>query len=1010
MLNPKSLLGVFFLLCGTVLFAQTRTITGKIVSAKDNAALVSATITVKGTSTGTSTGTDGSFSIPAPAGRVTLQVSSIGFATKELVVEANQNSVTINLNEETQQLGEVVVTALGITKTKRSLNYATQTVDTKDLTKARETNVANSLSGKVAGLDIVRSSQGVGSSVRIVLRGDRSIAASSEALIIVDGIPGDIGTLNPDDIASMNVLKGSSASALYGSDAANGAIIITTKKGAAGKALAISFNSSFQADKAVNLRDFQNQYSQGSNGQYLSNAEIAWGAKITGQTVRNWSIDPADDTLTVLTPHPNNYEDFYSTGKTFTNGISLSGGGEKIQAYFSYNNIYGQGIVDNNKFLRHNFNFRVGGNLSDKLSFDTKVTYFDQKADNYVKSGEDFSNVNRQILRLPSNIGLDYIENHYQFYNANRELTQNYWRPGSNGGENPIWVKYNCTNSFRANNVKGLGSLTYKFMPSLSLMLRAGLNRYTNNSDERRFRNTYVIAEDGYFSVNTNTYTETNAEFLFSYNKNIGDFSINANAGGNMKGGRSTSLSSTASALVNENVFTLNNAQSGKLSSTEGLSEFKKNSLYASTDIGFRKYLILSLTGRNDWASSLPSTERSYFFGSAGLTAIISDMVRLPDVFSLLKVRGSIAQTGLDTGPYQTKEYYSISAGGGIAKSQTNPVDTLKPEITTSQEYGLDFGLLNNRITADFTYYKTNSKNQLINVATPPASGYSSKFINAGNIENKGIEITVNVTPIKTKDFTWTFYVNYAKNKNKVVEIYPGSPEFELNTDGFMTRTKVVEGQPYGGMYSRGYVRDSATGQIIVGADGVPLITGGQTVYIGNSRPDWIGGFGNRFTYKNFELSFLVSARMGGKICSFTNANIYGDGMAAGTLAGRDGFIFDGITAGGAKNTTTITAEKYWSYVGGRNTPAGEIFTSSASNIRLREVVLSYVIPQHTFAKTPIKGATISFTGRNLFFFKNDAAGFDPELVLSTDKGLIGTESFCLPFTRTYGLNLNLNF
>jgi TonB-linked SusC/RagA family outer membrane protein len=1010
MLNPKILLCIFLLLCGTALFSQDRTISGKVVSMKDNAGVVSATISIKGTTTGTSTASDGSFSLSAPARRVTLQVSSVGFTTKDQVVEADQNNITISLTEEAQQLGEVVVTALGITKTKRSLNYATQTVDTKDLVKARETNVANSLSGKVAGLDIVRSSQGVGSSVRIVLRGDRSIAGSSEALIIVDGIPGDIGTLNPDDIASMNVLKGSSASALYGSDAANGAIIITTKKGAAGKALAISFNSSFQADKAVNLRDFQNQYAQGSSGQYLSNAEIVWGAKITGQTVKNWSIDPADDTLTVLTPHPNNYDDFYSTGTTFTNGVSVSGGGEKIQAYFSYNNIYGKGIVDNNKFLRHNFNFRVGGNLSDKLSFDTKVTYFDQKADNYVKSGEDFSNVNRQILRLPTNIGLDYIENHYQFYNANRELTQNYWRPGSNGGENPIWVKYNCTNSFRANNVKGLGSLTYKFMPNLSLMLRAGLNRYTNNSDERRFRNTYVIAEDGYFSVNTNTYTETNTEFLFSYNTNIGDFSINANAGGNMRSARSTSLNSTASALVNENVFTLNNAQSGKLSSTEGFSAFKKNSLYASTDIGFRKYLILSLTGRNDWASTLPSTERSYFFGSAGLTAIISDMVQLPDVFSLLKVRGSIAQTGLDTDPFQTKEYYSISAGGGIAKSQTNPVDTLKPEITTSQEYGLDLGFMQNRITAEFTYYKTNSKNQLINVATPPASGYSSKFINAGKIENKGIEITLNVIPVKTRDFTWSFYVNYAKNKNKVVEIYPGSPEFELNTDGFMTRTKVVEGQPYGGMYSRGYVRDSATGQIIVGADGVPLITGGQTVYIGNSRPDWIGGFGNRFRYKNFELSFLVSARMGGKICSFTNANIYGDGMAAGTLAGRDGFIFDGITAGGAKNTTTITSEKYWSYVGGRNTPAGEIFTYSASNIRLREVVLSYNIPQNTFAKTPIKGATISFTGRNLFFFKNDAEGFDPELVLSTDKGLIGTESFCLPFTRTYGLNLNLNF
>ncbi|MES1216096.1 MAG: SusC/RagA family TonB-linked outer membrane protein [Bacteroidota bacterium] len=1011
MLKIKKLLPVvFLLLCCNVLLAQERTLTGTVRSAT-NLPVAGATVSQKGTKNATVSSNDGSFSLKVSGGDVTITVSSVGFTTHEVAVPAGSSSIELSLVEDNKQLGEVVVTALGVTKSKRNLNYATQTVDTKDMTKARETNVANSLSGKVAGLDVVRSSQGVGSNVRIVLRGDRSFTNSSEALIIIDGIPGDIGTLNSDDIATMNVLKGSSASALYGSDAANGAIIITTKKGAAGRGIAISVNSSFQADKAVNLRDFQNQYAQGSDGVYASNAELGWGAKITGQTVKNWSIDPADDTLTTLSAHPNNYNDFYSTGTTFTNGVSVSGGGEKVQAFFSYNNISGTGIVDNNKFLRHNFNFRVNGNLTDKLSFDTKITYFDQNASNYVKSGEDFSNVNRQILRLPTNIGIDYIKNHYQFYNDDRELTQNYWRPGSNGGENPYWVKYNCTNFFKASNVKGMGSLTYKFLPNLSLMVRSGMNRYTNNSEERRDANTYVIAEDGYFNVGTNDYTETNTDFLISYNKTFGQFSINANGGGNMKTWTTTSLNSTASALVNENVFTLNNAQSGKLSSNEGYSKYKKNSLYASADIGFKKFLILSLTGRNDWSSSLPKSNQSYFFGSGGLTAIISDMVHLPEVFSLVKVRGSIAQTGIDAGPYQTKEYYSISPGGGISKSSVNPVDTLKPEITTSQEFGLDLGLLNNRIGLEVTYYKTNSRNQLVSVRTPPASGYQSKFINAGNVQNSGIEITLNVTPIKTNDFTWSFYVNYAKNKNKVISITPGSPELELNNDGFMNRNKIVEGKPFGEMYSRGFLRDSATGQKIIGDNGIPLITAAQSVYLGNSRPNWIGGFGNRFTYKDFSLSFLISARMGGKISSFTDANIYGDGFAAGTVANREGgMIVDGIKADGSKNTTAITAQQYWSQVGGRNTPAGEVFTYDASNIRLRELVLSYTIPQGKISRTPIKGATISFTGRNLFFIKNSTNGFDPELVVSTDTGLIGTESFCLPFTRTFGLNLNLNF
>src|SRR4030095_12845290 len=476
------------------------------------------------------------------------------------------------------------------------------------------------------------------------------------------------------------------------------------------------------------------------------------------------------------------------------------------------------------------------------------------KANNYIKSGEDFANVNRQITRLPTNISTDYASHHYQFYNANRQLTQNYWNPGSNGGENPYWVKYNCTAYFKADNVKGLASLTYRFMPNLSLMLRSGLNRYNNHTEEKRFRNTYVIAEEGYYSIQTNTYTESNNDFLLNYNSGWGDFTLNANAGGNLKSWKTTSLNSTASALVNENVFTLNNAASGKLSSSEGFSEYKKNSLYGSADIGFRKYLIASFTGRNDWSSALPASNRSYFFGSAGLTAIVSDMVKLPELITLLKLRGSIAQTGIDPSPYQTKEYFSISPGGGISKSQTNPVDTLKPEITTSREYGFDLGILENKIGLEFTYYKTNSKNQLINVATPPASGYSSKFINAGNVQNSGIEIALNVTPIKSQDFIWSFSVNYAKNKNKVISIAPGSPEFELNTDGFMTRTKVVEGRPFGEMYSRGYLRDSATGKILVRDDGVPMISDGQTVYIGNSRPDWIGGIENRFNYKNFEL------------------------------------------------------------------------------------------------------------------------------------------------------------
>jgi len=1008
MLKIQHLLCIPLLFFVTLLSAQTRTIKGKVVSSQDQTSIPGVTVSLKGSQQATTTGADGVFSLSAPAGRVTLVLSSVSFGAREVAVGETETDVNIELTPTTQQLNEVVVTALGITKNKKNLNYSTQTVETKDLTKARETNIGNSLSGKVAGLDVVRSSQGVGSNVRVVLRGDRSFTGGSEAFVVIDGIPGDLASLNPDDIASINVLKGSSAAALYGNEAANGAIMVTTKKGVSGKTT-VGLNSSIQFDKPVNLHDFQNVYAQGSNGAYLRDAEAAWGPKMEGQVVRTWSI--AEDSLSTyaLTPHPDNYDNYFSTGKTFTNGVTLSGGNDKVQSYFSYNNIYGNGIVDNNKFNRHNFNFRVGMNLTDRLTFDAKITYLWQKATNYVRSDEDFSNVNRQIVRLPSNIDLEYARSHVQFTNPLGQLKQNYWHPNSNGGENPFWVKYNVTNFFEANQVKGLASLSYKVSPTLNVMLRQGLNRTQNNSDEKRYFDTYVIANSGYYGIDNNQATSSNTDLLVTYNNGFGDFNVNATFGGNIRQERYSRLNSVASELVNENVFTLNNAAQGKLSSDEDISKRDKQSLYAGADISYKNWLVLSLAGRNDWSSTLPPDNWSYPFGSIGITGIISEMVTMPSFISFLKVRGSIARTGIDPDPFITKEYFSINPGGSIAKSNVKPVDTLKPEITTSREIGFDLNLFNNRIGLEFTYYKTNSKNQLVSVAIPPASGYSSRLINAGNIQNDGIEVTLNFTPIKSADFIWTSYVNYAKNNNKVISILPGSTELILRND-FINITKIVEGKPYGEMYSRGLLRDSATGTPIIQDDGKPAVTAAKNVYLGNSRPKWNGGWGNRFTYKNFSLSFLVTARMGGRITSFTDANLEGDGLSERTLEGRDGMVLPGIKADKTPNTTSITAEQYWNTLGGRNTPVGEMFTYSASNIRLREMVLTYNIPQASIDRTPIKGASISLTGRNMFFFKNDAKGFDPELVVSTDKGSIGTESFCLPYSRSYGINLNLNF
>lgn len=989
--------------------------------------LPGASVLLKGTTRGTNTNADGQFSLNVN-GAGTLILSTVGYTSKEIPFTASQTTITTDLDADVRSLGEVVVTALGISKEEKTLSYATQQIETKTFAKAKELNVANSLIGRVAGLDVARSASGPGSSSRIVLRGDRSISGNNQALIVVDGVPMDnsnfspgnanggrdggdgLSSVNPDDIEAMNILRGAAATALYGSRASNGAILITTKTGTSRRGIGISVNSSFMAEQPMFLRKLQNEYGQGSAGQYSPRSEFSWGPKITGQPVQLWGPDPASQGQTYnMTPQPNNYEDFYSTGSQISNSIAFTGGNNKTQTYFSYTNVGAKGIVDNNKLRRNILNLRLTNNLGEKLKLDTKITYFNENIDNRQFTGENYANNQRHALRLPRNIRTEDAMN-FDYVASSGKLRQNYWNPGSNGGQNPYWIKNRVLTEDQRDRVTGFASLTYEVIPGLNVTGRAGLDRYVDKYEGKYFNDTYTIADNGNYETSWREISELNLDLFAIYDKRISpNFSVNAVVGGNRLTRNRLDQGTNNTGLNRDNLFIVTNATSPQ--PTRGIVQTEKQGVFATADFTFKDALTISGSVRNDWSSTLPRNNQSYFYPSVGFSAIVSNMVTLPEAVSFIKVRGTYAQTGNDASPYLLNQTYTFRPGGPngfITRDNVKPFPDLKPELTTSLEAGIQMKFFGDRLGFDLGYYTSDSKNQLLRISTSPASGWSSEYINAGLVRNSGIELTFNATPVRTEKLRWDIDINYSANRNELITLTDQLKDYGLAGD-FMQRVRAIEGRPLGELYSRGYQRN-AQGQPLVDALGLPRITSGFTAYMGNSRPDWIGGIGNRISYGNLSLNFLISARIGGVVSSFTNAILYADGIPEGTLAGRESYIFPGVLEDGTPNNIATTAEKYWLRVGGRNTPAGEVFTYSASNIRLREVTLSYALPRTLTEKSPFEGASISLVGRNLFFLMNNADGFDPELTAGAQDTTVGLESFSLPSTRTVGVNLSLSF
>ena len=804
---------------------------------------------------------------------------------------------------------------------------------------------------------------------------------------------------------------------MYGSRANNGVIIITTKKGIAGQGIGVDYSLNYTVETPVILTKMQNLYGQGSEGSYFKNAEFDWGPKMDGREVEHWTPDSNSINFGATYPfvaHPNNLKDFFQMGTNMINSIAFTKGSKDLQGYFSYTNTQSRGIIPGNDLKRNNFNFRLSGSLSKKLSLDAKITYFSQNVNNRVATGDDFSNPMRAIFRQPSNISLDQARV-FEYYDNEGMLRQNYWNPHSNGGENPYWIINRLPKVDNRERVISLASAKYDILEGLSLQARAAIDFIFDRRIQNLYNDTYTIADNGNFMVYQGTTKEMNTDFLLNYNKKIGpDFSLNASVGGNMLTQKWYWMESHNNGLLTPNLFTTANAK--QLVASEYEATKKVNSLYGFVNIAYSNFLFLDITGRNDWSSTLPPDNWSFFYPSTGLTWIMSETFKsLPGWITFAKLRASVAQAGNDTDPYNIEPIFNFKTGGANGYASRNffkPSSDLKSELTTSKELGLDIRFLQNRLGLDFTWYKSNSRNQLLWVIVPPASGYLYKYINAGNIQNSGVEAALNLKPLDG-GFKWTMAINFAVNKSLVVKLSEGLTEFTLN-QSWMTTYKVVEGQKYCDIYTRGFARNDS-GRILVDSSGLPIVTDGKTLFMGNYTPDWIGGISNSFIYKGFELSFMIDIRMGGDVFSFTQANLASDGFADYTLEGREGFIVDGVVQtkdsdgniiSETENTKTITSEAYWQKLGKRNAPTGELFKYNASNIRLREAALSYTRSVNSHI---LKNISISLIGRNLFFIMNKAKVLDPNLMAGT-YNYQGCEGFGLPGTRTIGMNLKVIF
>lgn len=1035
-------MGVFALF--SVANAQERTVSGKVTSSEDGSGLPGVNVIIKGTASGSTTDIDGNFKITVPEG-ATLQFSAIGFTAQEVEVGA-RSVIDITLETDVKQLSEVVVTAGGIAREKKALGYSVQDVKGDDLTKARESNLVNTLTGRVAGVQVTGASGGVGSSSRIVLRGASSLTGNNQPLFVVDGIPinndnfgsadgfggadkpNGAAEINPDDIASISVLKGPNAAALYGSRASNGVIVITTKSGRGTKGIGVSVNSSAQFDTPLRLPDYQNAYGGGYDPTYYKyidgtsgsgGEDESWGPALDrGLEFVQWN--DFDGQPSPWVSRPDNVRNFFETGKNFQNNVSISGGSDKAFFRLSLSNLDQKGMIPNTELKRNTVTLNSGLDVTEKFKAETSISYIKSNSDNLPGGGYDNNNPMQQFTWFQRNVDIAALKD-YENLPLASDATSAGGTPANwntNFNNNPYWVLHNNTQGFTKDRIMGNVRLSYAFTDYLTLAARTGTDYFTDLSTAKRAVGSNDFPNGNYVETDR-TWQETNSDLLLTFNKDIAsDLTLNASLGANHM--RQVYSRNTLEAPELEIPGVYNLANSKVALQAETFDQQKEiHSVYGSMNLGFRNYLFLDVVARNDWSSTLPIDNNSYFYYSGSLSADITSIIGLDsDILNYAKVRGSYAQVGSDTGPYNLQNVYAFfDPWGGslisptVANTLNNPA--LKPEQTSSIEFGGEFKFWKNRIGLDLSYYQKTTSDQIMPVNVSGASGFTSFYANAGEMVNKGIEFSLTATPIDMANgLKWDVTVNYNRNRNEVVSLAPGLPSLTIGT--YWNASIVARpGEPYGTIFGPDFQRDP-NGNIIH-EGGVPLKDNTNKV-LGNVNPDWIGGLNNNISFKGISLGVLIDAKMGGDIYSMTNAWGRYAGVLEETLLGREnGIVGNGVMVVGTngdgspiygENNVVVTAQRYNHAAFGNSVVAGSVF--DASYIKLRQITLGYALPKSLIGNTPFRNVTVSIVGRNLALLYSKAPHIDPETAFGNGN-LQGIEHAQLPTARSVGFNLSFN-
>ena len=999
-----------------------------------------ASVVIKGTTNGTMTDMDGHFTLEGVKKGDIIQISFIGFATQDIPY-TGQTALNVKLEEDAQKLDEVVVTALGMKRDKKALGYAMQELKGDELLSSREPNLANSLSGKVSGLQIVRSSNGVGGSSKIVLRGNNSLTGSNQPLIVVDGTPMDnftggvddvwgnsgadmgngLSDINPEDIESMTVLKGASAAALYGSRAGNGVILITTKSGKKNEGLGITVNAGITTESIFLKPDMQNSFGQGSVGAYDNQSRLSWGPKAEGQTVTDWMGRQ------VPLRTYDNIDAFFNTGTSFNEGISFQQNIKGTSVFSSINRSDDAGITPESKLNKTNITLRATTFLdeAEKWKVDAKVNYINLNAHNRPIQGVNPSNAFNTIYNLPRSLNVADFKN-----SVDEDGNMIWWDASKNPQENPYWVtKYRQNNDTRN---RLLGNIALKYAPTnwFNVELRGGTDYYTTTKNEKVYAGGNTTPS-GLYSEGSETFYENNYSFLATANKDnlidrLGGF---VTFGGNLMIQRRTKMNASAGELLVPNLFSLNNGIN-KPTVTSELIRRKMNSLYGSLQLNWNGYLFLDITARNDWSSTMSKANRSYFYPSVSLSGVISDMVpklggQMPEWFTFAKVRASYAEVGNDLDPYQLYNNFTVGKdeNGNTTAAPGNVLydSSVRSELIKSWEAGFDIRFFNNRLGLDAAWYKTNATRQLLNLPMDPFSGYSSRKVNAGNIQNEGVEISLNGLILDNpKGLSWNSTAQFSLNRNKIIDLYPGVTLYDIKTLDAI-QIVAVQGSYYGDIYGQTFQRvedknDPNYGKIIVGEDGLPLITTGKSK-VGNQSPDWMLGWTNSFSYKGFNLSFLVDFRIGGDLYSATASNLYTRGNAAGTVVNgeRQDFIVPNSVVqtpnGYTENKVPVTHQNYWERIGSTgNYGLPEMYTYDATNIRLRNITLGYDFNKAMLKNTPFQRLRLSATCNNVWMIHYNLPGIDPESVSATNTNATGFENGAAPTSRSFTFNVTVGF